>query len=513
MCEIISGNNLDIITAISENDKSAVFLVSDRSNNFFILKKLNGVDQTVLFDRIRSIDSSYFPKIIQVEYSDGSTYILEEYIAGNLLNIVLEKEIEKETGYFYINRLLEAVTELHSMNPPLIHRDIKPQNIIITESGELKLLDFDAVREHSEEKQQDTRMLGTRGYASPEQYGFSQTDERSDIYSLGIVCGLIADKMLISGIERRALKKKFDKATMFDPKKRFRDVFSFAQAINDVRNKYSAKIKILISLVAGIIVCLVAGFIFINSGYGQKGMPQSNAAKISFFIREKEENMYGMSIVPEEYVYKSIGEYCADIVPADADFLHGEFYFMKAYPQALLLYNPLFENLELAYIVAARYTEDRSRHIENIILSDIEDCFFEKGFICIGADTMSGFAPGYYDLVIKATDFSEWKVTVFVYAKDIHYFNMDPIPSSEVFYYSRSTENDIFINVLNTKQPIESISVDDKQIDPSEYYIAKDGKGFALKGDYIGRTFDGDFSVDINMRNGKTISVRIAFIQ
>ena len=98
-------------------------------------------------------------------------------------------------------QLCEAVSLLHSFS--IVHRDIKPANIIITQSGSLKLIDFDIARKIKPKKEKDTQILGTVDYASPEQYGFSQTDERSDIYSMGVVYNY----MLTGKIPQRKLAK------------------------------------------------------------------------------------------------------------------------------------------------------------------------------------------------------------------------------------------------------------------------------------------------------------------
>lgn len=80
--------------------------------------------------------------------------------------------------------ILEA---LHSMTPPIIHRDIKPSNIIITSYNYAMLLDFNAAKQFSGQNESDTVLIGTPGYAAPEQYGFGSSSPKTDIYSLGIV--------------------------------------------------------------------------------------------------------------------------------------------------------------------------------------------------------------------------------------------------------------------------------------------------------------------------------------
>lgn len=113
--------------------------------------------------------------------------VYEEYINGKNLADLMKANATFEADE--VTRLMlmlsDALTELHAN--AIIHRDIKPSNIMISSDGVLKLIDFDASRVFEVGKNQDTVNLGTIGYAAPEQYGYSQTDVRSDIYSIGVL--------------------------------------------------------------------------------------------------------------------------------------------------------------------------------------------------------------------------------------------------------------------------------------------------------------------------------------
>lgn len=227
-----SGVKIDILSVISENEKSIVNLAADEQGNLYIYKIIRGENKAELYRRIHILKSEHFAEIIGVEYSGGDTIILEKYIEGTGLDEILDSDISHEDGVIMMNMLCEALCELHGLEPLIVHRDIKPENIIIDKTGMLRLIDFDAAREFSfDGKSSDTRMLGTRGYASPEQYGFSQTDGRSDIYSAGIVLSQICDRMKSKAGEKKRLKKVIDKATMFDPAKRFGSAIELANAM------------------------------------------------------------------------------------------------------------------------------------------------------------------------------------------------------------------------------------------------------------------------------------------
>ncbi|MEQ8189492.1 MAG: protein kinase [Candidatus Eremiobacterota bacterium] len=116
-------------------------------------------------------------------------YLVMEYIEGksleNFQQDISQKDINQEQVIEYGIKLSEILTYIHSLKPPIIYRDLKPSNIIITPEGDIKLIDFGIARVFKEEALKDTMPFGTHGFAAPEQYGTSQTDIRSDIYSMG----------------------------------------------------------------------------------------------------------------------------------------------------------------------------------------------------------------------------------------------------------------------------------------------------------------------------------------
>ena len=123
-----------------------------------------------------------------------------------------------------------AVETLHSLG--IIHRDIKPENVMIDTKGKVKLIDLNASRQYEEHKTSDTVILGTLGYASPEQLGLSQSDTRTDIYALGVLLNV----MLTGEHPSRKLtdgkaKKIVLKCTQIDPNSRFSTVEKLAQAL------------------------------------------------------------------------------------------------------------------------------------------------------------------------------------------------------------------------------------------------------------------------------------------
>lgn len=132
--------------------------------------------------KIAEINSPYIAKICEI----GDNYIITEYADGLSLS---EHQIRSDEIYKAALELCDALSVLHENG--IIHRDIKPSNIIMCNDGHIKVIDFDASRLKKATSDKDTQFIGTDGFAPPEQYGFMQTDERSDIYSFGVTIKLL----------------------------------------------------------------------------------------------------------------------------------------------------------------------------------------------------------------------------------------------------------------------------------------------------------------------------------
>lgn len=160
---------------------------------------------------------------------------IEEYIAGETLAQVQSRVYtlgELEVQHI-VAQLIEALDHIHTMNPPIIHRDIKPSNVMLLGDGTVKLIDFDASRTIKKEKNQDTQLLGTAGYASPEQFGFLQTDARSDIYSLGVLINvLLTGKTPQERLCNGSFQKIVQGCTAIDPGDRYQNVRQLRSAVD-----------------------------------------------------------------------------------------------------------------------------------------------------------------------------------------------------------------------------------------------------------------------------------------
>lgn len=168
------------VKELHRSEKSIVTLVIDPETGIrYVRKELKSSHP--VYQQLQSLQHHYLPKIVQLEQNQDSSVLLEEYIDGaNLAAITLP---EKQTVTL-MEDLCEVLVFLHQHG--IIHRDIKPSNLLLAPDGHIRLIDFDAAREEKPVGDSDTRLLGTKGYAPPEQYGFAQTDSRADIYAVGV---------------------------------------------------------------------------------------------------------------------------------------------------------------------------------------------------------------------------------------------------------------------------------------------------------------------------------------
>ena len=196
------------LKTIKERADGAVRLVRCReTGKRMILRQYRG--DCSVYRRLMEVDCPHLPRIYRVDEQDGMVTVLEEYIWGDSLEDLLQGcPMTPEEAAKIAAQLCAALEVLHGFGA--VHRDIKPTNIILREDHAV-LIDFDAARIHKEEQSTDTRVMGTTGYAAPEQYGFAQTDARTDIYAMGVllnvmVTGQHPSKVLVEGRLRKIVE-------------------------------------------------------------------------------------------------------------------------------------------------------------------------------------------------------------------------------------------------------------------------------------------------------------------
>ena len=210
-------------------------------------------------EALRNLDAPPMPRFVAEIRNEKTRCVLRQYVEGESLAIraarkpLTEEEI-RELGI----RLCDQLQALHGTNPPVIHRDVKPENIILREDGTPVLIDFGISRVQSA-RESDTLILGTKGFAPPEQYGFSRTDARSDIFGLGMVLHwLQKGNCEIPESADTPLEKVIRRMTAFDPRQRFGDAAQVRRALENTRPANRRRRKTRIFLLAALAVILAA---------------------------------------------------------------------------------------------------------------------------------------------------------------------------------------------------------------------------------------------------------------
>ena len=179
---------------------------------------------------------------IQAFWKDGeSLVVIEELIQGRTLDEILRgtETSGSAPGLSFseridiLSQICDGLEFLHSADPPIIHRDIKASNIMVTDDGIVKIIDYDAAKIYITGQDKDTMMIGTQGLAAPEQYGFAQSDVRTDLYALG----KLIERMLPGNVDANRIAKK---ATEMDPKKRYTSAAQMKAQILRIREHTSA---------------------------------------------------------------------------------------------------------------------------------------------------------------------------------------------------------------------------------------------------------------------------------
>ncbi|MEH7246192.1 protein kinase [Neobacillus niacini] len=185
----IGRGGMSIVYLAMDNRLNKSLVVKDirkraSSNNELLINSL-----IVEANMLKVLDHGALPKIYDIIESEGDIYVVMDYIEGESLKEKLhrEKKIPANQVIDWARQLSGVLEYLHTRKPyPIIYRDMKPDNIMLTPEGKIKLIDFGIAREFKTESSTDTTNLGTKSYAAPEQMSGKQTDARTDVYSLGV---------------------------------------------------------------------------------------------------------------------------------------------------------------------------------------------------------------------------------------------------------------------------------------------------------------------------------------
>ena len=215
------------------NEEHKISIVQHRENKNIYVKKELDVYNLSVYSYLKDKSFRGLPKIYEVVESDNTLIVIEEYISGNTLESILSDNgaLPEQQIIKYTLQLCDILKNLHNCTPPIIHRDIKPSNIMITPNDDVILLDLNAAKYMNPQTEEDTKLIGTKGYAAPEQYGFGSSNTRTDIYAIGMVINtMLVGSFSISTTESR-LSTIIKKCTELTPQNRFESIEELQKAL------------------------------------------------------------------------------------------------------------------------------------------------------------------------------------------------------------------------------------------------------------------------------------------
>lgn len=212
-----------------------IALVKDVETGTVAVRKKLRAEMLGVYERLKSVEQANLPRVYETEEYEGECFAYYEYIEGETLeDIVHEGKYTIAQAEEWMEQLCAAMGALHAMQPCVVHRDIKPENIIISNEGVLKLIDLGAARLFKDGKPCDTEQIGTRGYAAPEQYGFNQSDARTDIYAAGTVLHVLMARF---GEEAKAYNAVAARCTQLEPQNRYQSAKAMKTALRMAKYK------------------------------------------------------------------------------------------------------------------------------------------------------------------------------------------------------------------------------------------------------------------------------------
>ena len=203
-----------------------IFIVRNRINGLIGVKKIVPMELMEIYIFLKNHPTPFIPVIYECIKNDKELIIIEEYLNGqNLEEMLVGQNLSEKEAVFIISQLCDALKPLHNAEPPIICRDLKAANVMITMDKEVKIIDFDIARTYQKGQHCDTEMMGTKEYAAPEQYGFRQTDARTDIYAMGVLLNyIISGKYPVEEIVNGKLGDIIGKCLEMNPDDRYQSV-------------------------------------------------------------------------------------------------------------------------------------------------------------------------------------------------------------------------------------------------------------------------------------------------
>lgn len=219
----------DTLHVLKRSPRGTVSVVRHKkSGTRYVFRRYSGSGE--VYRRLLPVLCPHLPQIMEAAEQDGQTAVLEEYVQGDTLaELLMGARLTEREARQVTMQLCQALHVLHSMGA--VHRDVKPENVILRGSDAV-LIDFDAARIYKVASESDTQVLGTTGFAAPEQYGIFQSDERADIFLLGVLLNIMLtgkhpSREMAAGKMGRIVRK----CTMTAPEQRYQSARALMEVL------------------------------------------------------------------------------------------------------------------------------------------------------------------------------------------------------------------------------------------------------------------------------------------
>lgn len=304
----------EILKEIGRGGMSIVYLAMDnRLKKSLVVKdirKHQNINDEVLINSLvveanmlKKLEHPALPRIYDIIETKSGIYVVMDYIEGESLKEKLDREykVSADEVIVWARQLADVLGYLHNQEPnPIIYRDMKPDNIMLTPEGNIKLIDFGIAREYKEDRSSDTTNLGTKAYAAPEQIAGKQSDKRTDIYSLGVTLyHLVTGKSLseppfeIRPIRTwdpslpEGLEYIIQRCTQIEPDERYQEVVELAHDLNQINKLTQGYKKHLIKKLAYFLFPAVLFVTFSTTAvFGYNGIQNVQFEQYRDIIRE-----------------------------------------------------------------------------------------------------------------------------------------------------------------------------------------------------------------------------------
>ena len=438
--------DLNTVTCLKNRENRQVYLLRNRQDDALYVLKTAPAEDMPRFLReyalMQTLHDTAFPHPVACFQRGDRAFLMREYVAGWTL-----AERVKSEGPFPPRRALEVAIRscgvvgiLQSLTPPVIHRDIKPQNLILDESGGLHLIDLDTTQASKPEKAFDTMVVGTERTAAPEQFGFRRCDERTDVYAIGMLMVFLLtggyDELALNSVGLSpSLKRILRRCLAFDPSHRPASARRLEAMLIAWKRRWFTRIK----LAAGIAATLAVALIFT-----QYGKPLARYVTSAYTLAVEPEYTFASPLI-ERAVRLQLGQEDGKITRRD----------LQSVSQLFLCAETPYKNWEeLQSNGGNKQVLNGASHDEYARLEDLSDLKsmpslrklglsrlglkdlstlngLELTHLCIGSNSITDLTPILDMQTLKALDISDnpiYGVNGLERLTHLHYLNITALP-------------------------------------------------------------------------------------